>query len=62
MAVKKKIKTPDRDEMAQIIADSLNSLISDEDKVAFFLDGYDETPIDLDDWVSTGATMLDLAI
>ena len=62
MAVKKKIKTPDRDEMAQIIADSLNSLISDEDQVAFFLDGYDETPIDLNDWVSTGATMLDLAI
>ncbi len=62
MAVKKKVKTPDRDEMAQIIADSLNSLMSEEDQVAFFLDGYDDTPIDLDDWVPTGATMLDLAI
>ena len=62
MPIKKKVDTPDRDELAQTIADSLNSLMKNDGQVAYFLDGGEDTPIDLDDWVSTGATMLDLAI
>jgi len=62
MPIKKKVDTPDRDELAQTIADSLNSLMKNDGQVAYFLDGNEDTPIDLDDWVSTGATMLDLAI
>ena len=62
MPIKKKVETPDRDELAQTIADSLNSLMKNDGQVAYFLDGEEDTPIDLDDWVSTGATMLDLAI
>jgi recombination protein RecA len=58
---KQKVATPKRDALAEILANSLNKLIP-EDKVAFFLDGSESTPTDLDDFVSTGATMLDLAI
>jgi len=58
---KKKVSSSDRDDLASVIADSLNSLIGDE-RVAFFLDGKEETPTDIDDFVSTGATMLDIAI
>lgn len=60
MSVKKKIEKPERDELAQLISDSLNKAM--DDKVAYFLDGWDETPTDLDDFVSTGSTDLDLAI
>ena len=62
MPIKKKVDTPDRDELAQTIADSLNSMMKTDGQVAYFLDGGEDTPIDLDDWVSSGATMLDLAI
>ena len=31
-------------------------------KVAYFLDGSDTTPTDVKDFISTGSTMLDLAI
>lgn len=60
MATKKKIDKPDRDELAEIIHESLNKTAGD--KVAFFLDGYDETPIDLENFVSTSSTDLDLKI
>lgn len=59
---KKVIQEPDRDELAQIIAESLNKINKDGDQVAFFLDGREDTPTDFTDFISTGATMLDVAI
>jgi recombination protein RecA len=58
---KKTIEEPNRDELAELIADSLNKLHKG-DQVAFFLDGREETPTDFTDFISTGATMLDVAI
>jgi recombination protein RecA len=58
---KKTIDEPNRDELAELIADSLNKLHKG-DRVAFFLDGREETPTDITDFISTGATMLDVAI
>lgn len=66
MATEKKTKKPmpaaDRDELAQVIADSLNKLNKDSDQIAYFLDGKEDTPTDFSDFISTGATMLDIAI
>jgi recombination protein RecA len=59
---KKTAAEPDRDELAQIIAESLNKLNKDSDQIAFFLDGREQTPTDFTDFISTGATMLDVAI
>jgi recombination protein RecA len=60
---KKNIAAPDRDDLAQTIADSLNALFKSNGKqMAFFLDGSEETPMDLDEFISTGNTILDLAI
>ena len=39
--------------------DSLNKKFKDN-KVAYFLDGTDNTPTDIKDFVSTGSSMLDL--
>ena len=50
-----------RDELAGVLADTLNKQFKDR-KVAYFLDGTDTTPTDIKDFVSTGSTMLDLAI
>jgi|TARA_R110000868_G_C10963230_1_gene768756 recombination protein RecA len=51
-----------RDELSSILANNLNKKFKTAHKVAFFLDGQESTPTDLDDWVSTGSPMLDLAI
>jgi recombination protein RecA len=57
--------TPDeisgRDELASLLADSLNKKFKDF-KAAHFLNGQEETPTDLTEWVSTGSSLLDLAI
>ncbi len=58
MAKKQK---PVRDDLANTLASSLNKKFKDF-KVAYFLDGHDETPTDLTEWISTGSSMLDLAI
>jgi RecA/RadA recombinase len=58
---KKIIDEPNRDELAELIAESLNKLHKG-DRVAFFLDGREETPTDITGFISTGATMLDVAI
>ena len=58
MAKKQK---PVRDDLASTLASSLNKKFKDF-KVAYFLDGHDETPSDLTEWISTGSSMLDLAI
>lgn len=50
-----------RDELASLLADSLNKKFKDF-KAAHFLDGQQETPTDLTEWVSTGSSLLDLAI
>jgi recombination protein RecA len=59
---KKTIQEPDRDELAQLIAQSLNKLSKDSGQIAYFLDGGEDTPTDFTDFISTGATLLDVAI
>ncbi len=55
-----KVKT-NRDELASVLADSLNKQFKGM-KVAYFLDGAEDTPTDLTEWISTGSSLLDLAI
>ena len=50
-----------KDDLASIIAGDLNKKFKGN-KVAYFLDGTDQTPTDVDDFISTGSDMLDLAI
>lgn len=50
-----------RDELASLLADSLNKKFKDF-KAAHFLGGQEETPTDLTEWIGTGSTLLDLAI
>ena len=50
-----------RDDLANVLANTLNKQFKDM-KVAYFLDGSDTTPTDIKEFVSTGSTMLDLAI
>ena len=51
-----------RDELSTILADNLNKKFKSQHKIAYYLDGSEQTPTDLDEWVSTGSEMLDLAI
>ena len=50
-----------KDDLAGVLADSLNKKFKDY-KVAYFLDGVQETPTDIKEFISTGSTMFDLAI
>ena len=50
-----------RDELAEVLANELNKQFKSH-QVAYFLDGAQETPTDVTEWVSTGSTLLDLAI
>jgi len=50
----------EKDKLASIIADELNKQFKHQ-KVAYFLDE-DSNPTDVTDWISTGSTMLDIAI
>ena len=50
-----------KDDLAGVLADSLNKKFKDY-KVAYFLDGVQETKADIKEFISTGSTMLDLAI
>lgn len=52
----------ERDELSSLLAENLNKKFKNRNKVAYFLDGAEETPTDLTEWVSTGDDMLDLAI
>lgn len=58
----KKKKESSRDELSSLLANNLNKKFKSAHKVAYFLDGEEATPTDLDEWVSTGSPMLDLAI
>ena len=51
-----------RDELSSLLADNLNKKFKGQSQVAYFLDGSEQTPTDLTEWVSTGDDMLDLAI
>ena len=50
-----------KDELAQVLAESLNKQFKDT-KVAYFLDGSNATPTDIKEFISTGSSVLDLAI
>lgn len=50
-----------RDDMADNLADVLNKANKDSGTVAFFLDQHDD-PSQITDWISTGSSLLDLAI
>ena len=50
-----------RDELADVLASELNKQFKSH-QVAYFLDGAQETPTDVTEWVSTGSTLLDLAV
>jgi len=61
MAKKKKVdESSDHIDLASTLADELNKL-SKTQKVAFFLDS-DDTPTNVDHWVSFGSAMLDVAV
>jgi len=51
----------DRDDLALLLQKEMNKANKDGTKVAFFLDEEDN-PWDITEWVSTGSTLLDLAI
>ena len=62
MAKKKEVKTTSKsDDLASVLADSLNTAYKDEGKVAFFLSEGDDPSL-ISDWISTGSSLLDLAI
>ena len=50
-----------RDELAIALQKAINQTAKDGRKIAYFLDD-DDNPWDIVEWVSTGSTMLDLAI
>lgn len=51
----------ERDELALLLQKELNKSNKDGTKVSYFLDE-DDDPTQITDWVSTGSTMLDLAV
>jgi recombination protein RecA len=53
--------TDKRDELASVIADELNKTFKHQ-QVAYFLQDDGTNPTNVTDWISTGSTMLDLAI
>jgi len=50
-----------RDVLADVIASELNKTFKHQ-QVAYFLNGEGDNPTDVTDWISTGSTILDLAI
>ena len=52
-----------QDDLASVLADNLNKKFKSSNyKVAYFLEGDGDAPNDVNEWISTGSTMLDLAI
>ena len=54
-------ETAQRDELVELLANELNKANKEGGKIAYFLDEQ-ENPADITDWISTGSSMLDLAI
>ena len=50
-----------KDELAQVLAENLNKKFKNN-RVAYFLDGSGSTPTDIKEFISTGSSILDLAI
>ena len=50
-----------KSDLAQSLAENLNKQFKGEGQIAYFIGG-EETPTDVKEWISTGSTMLDLAI
>ena len=53
--------TGQRDELIEMLANELNKANKDGGKIAHFLDEQDN-PSEITDWISTGSSILDLAI
>jgi recombination protein RecA len=53
--------TPQRDVLVELLANELNKANKDGGKIAYFLDEQ-ENPAEISDWISTGSSILDLAI
>ncbi len=53
--------SPKRDELVEMLANELNKANKDGGKIAYFLDEQ-ENPAEISDWISTGSSILDLAI
>ena len=53
--------SPQRDELVEMLANELNKANKDGGKIAYFLDEQ-ENPAEISDWISTGSSILDLAI
>jgi recombination protein RecA len=53
--------SPQRDELVELLANELNKANKDGGKIAYFLDEQ-ENPAEISDWISTGSSILDLAI
>jgi len=63
MARKKANENGLKEDLTDILAQSLNKKFAKEHKkTAYFLDGGSESPTDVPEWISTGSTILDLAI
>jgi recombination protein RecA len=50
------------DDLINVLAQSLNKKFKKEGKIAYFLDDENDCPTDLTEWLSTGSSLLDLAI
>jgi len=51
-----------RDELSILISKNLSKTFKDQTQTVWYLDGPEESPSDILDWVSTGSSLLDLAI
>jgi len=51
-----------RDELSTLISKNLSKTFKDQAQTVWYLDGPEESPSDIADWVSTGSSLLDLAI
>lgn len=51
-----------RDELSTLISKNLSKTFKEYEQTVFYLDGPEEAPSDIKDWVSTGSSLLDLAI
>ena len=51
-----------RDQLATLISKNLSKTFKDQAQTVWYLDGPEDSPSDILDWVSTGSSLLDLAI
>ena len=51
-----------RDELATLISKNLSKTFKDQTQTVWYLDGPEDSPSDILDWISTGSSLLDLAI